>query len=259
MTMDREPLLRDDETLDEILGGRLRVLQKKSGYRFSIDAVLLAHFAAAGQGAAWVRSGNGSGVLAMIVAQRDPLARVLGVDIREECVEMADRSVRINGLEGRVEIRLGDTRQPEAIAPPRSFDAALFNPPYRRLRSGRMNPDPARASARHEIAGTVGDFLGAAAHLLREGGRAFAIWPASRAVELLVRMRDGRIEPKRIRMVHSRPGGRGEFLLVEGRKGGGEELAVLPPLFIYGREGGYTSQMSAIFRDLGASPADGGG
>ncbi len=111
-----------------------------------------------------------------------------------------------------------------------------------------MNPDPARASARHEIAGTVGDFLGAAAHLLREGGRAFAIWPASRAVELLVRMRAGRLEPKRVRMVHSRQGGRGEFLLVEGRKGGGEELAVLPPLFIYGRDGGYTDQMSAIFR-----------
>ena len=143
---------------------------------------------------------------------------------------MARRSVALNGLAGCVEIRRGDVRHPESLCAPTSFDAAVFNPPYRRLRSGRMNPDPEKAVARHEIAGTAGDFLAAAVLALKPGGRVYAIYPATRMVELLSRMRAARIEPKRLRIVHSRPGGRGELLLVEGVKGGREELIVLPPL-----------------------------
>ena len=94
--------------------------------------------------------------------------------------------------------------------------------------------------------GRLGDFLAAAAHALRPGGRAYAIYPARRMVEMISRMRAARIEPKRLRIVHSRPGGRGELLLVEGVKGGREELTVLPPLIhlrrrerIQRRDGGY--------------------
>jgi tRNA1(Val) A37 N6-methylase TrmN6 len=78
-------------------------------------------------------------------------------------------------------------------------------------------------------------------------------------VQLLVRMRDFRIEPKQLRLVHSRPGGSGEFVLVEGVKEGREGLKVLPPLFIHEEQGGYTSEMAEIFRVLSAFPARGGG
>ena len=172
---------------------------------------------------------------------------------------MARRSVELNGLAGCVEIRRGDIRHPESLFAPTSFDVAVFNPPYRRLRSGRTNPDPGKAVARHEIEGTVGDFLAAAAHALKPGGRAYAIYPARRMVEMISRMRAARIEPKRLRIVHSRPGGRGEFILVEGVKGGREELTVLPPLIIYGEGSGYTAEMAAIFRDLAAFRAADGG
>ena len=172
---------------------------------------------------------------------------------------MAKRSVILNGLEGYVEIRRGDVRRPETLCGPQSFSAAVFNPPYRRLRSGRMNPDPEKAVARHEIAGTAGDFLAAAVYALRPDGRAYAIYPAARMVELLSRMRERRIEPKRLRLVHSRPGGSGAFVLLEGVKGGREGLKVLPPLFIHEEPGGYTSEMTEIFRDLSAFPARGGG
>ena len=165
----------------------------------------------------------------------------------------------MNGLAGRVEIRPGDVRCPEAICPPRSFDAAVFNPPYRRLQSGRTNSDPQKAIARHEIEGGAADFLAAAAHALREGGRVYAIYPAIRMVEILCRMRACRIEPKKLRIVHSRLGGSGIFVLVEGVKGGREELAVMPPLFIYEEGNGYAAEISAILKELSASRYDGGG
>jgi tRNA1Val (adenine37-N6)-methyltransferase len=249
----------EGETVDEILGGRLRIIQKKSGYRFSLDALLLAHFVVLKEGEACIDLGTGSGIVALILACRSRQGRILGIDIQEECVAMAKRSAEMNRLAGRVEIRRGDVRHPESFCAQNSFDVAVFNPPYRRLRSGRTNPHPAKAVARHEIEGTAGDFLTAAAHALRNGGRVYAIYPARRMVELISRMRASRVEPKRLRIVHSRPSGVGEFILVEGAKGGREEMTVLPPLFIYGEGNGYTAAMAAIFRDLAAFPAAGGG
>jgi tRNA1Val (adenine37-N6)-methyltransferase len=249
----------EEETVDAILGGRLRIIQKKSGYRFSIDALLLAHCVNLKKEEACIDLGTGSGVIALILACRRGRGRILGIDIQKELVEMARRTVELNGLAGCVEIRLGDIRHPESCFAPISFDVAVFNPPYRRLRSGRTNPDLGKAVARHEIEGTVGDFLAATDYALKPGGRAYAIYPARRTVEMISRMRAVRIEPKRLRIVHSRPGGMGEFILVEGVKGGREEMTVLPTLYIYGEGGRYTAEMEVIFRDLAAFRAAGGG
>ena len=255
--MDQDALTEEsEETVDEILGGRLRILQKKTGYRFSLDALLLAYFAGLREGDDLIDLGTGSGIVALILAGRYPCGRVLGIEVQEQLVRMAKRSAAMNGLDRRVEIRQGDVRHPETLCAPLSFDAAVFNPPYRRLRSGRMNPNPEKTVARHEIMGRAADFLAAAGHALREGGRVYTIYPATRMVEMLFRMRVCRIEPKRLRIVHSRPDGVGKFSLVEGVKGGGEELVVLSPLHVYEGKRGYTTEMTAIFRELSAFPAD---
>ncbi len=255
--MDPDAFTESNETVDGILGGRLRIIQKKTGYRFSLDALLLAYFAGLREGGDLIDLGTGTGIVALILAARYRCGRVLGIEIQEQLVMMARRSAVMNGLDRRVEIRQGDVRHPESLCAPLSFDTAVFNPPYRRLGSGRMNPDPEKTLARHEVVGTAADFLAAARHALREGGRVYTIYPATRMVEMLLRMKVCRIEPKRLRMVHSRPDGVGKFALVEGIKGGGEELVVLSPLHIYEGKRGYTAEMGAIFQELSAFPADG--
>ncbi len=254
-----EALVREGETADAICGGRLRVIQRERGYRFSLDALLLAHFVTLREGDDLIDLGTGGGVVALILAQGGHCGRILGIDIQERLVEMAKRSVVLNGLEGRVEIRRGDVREPSDFCAPQSFSVAVFNPPYRRLRSGRMNPDSEKAVARHELAATARDFCAAAAHALWPDGRAYAIYPASRMVEMLSQMRNHRIEPKRLRMVHSRQGEPGVFVLLEGVKGGREGLKAMPPLFVYREPGVYTAETAEIFTDLCASPAPGGG
>jgi len=107
--------------------------------------------------------------------------------------------------------------------------------------------------ARHEIAGSIADFLRAASYALEPGGRVCLIYPCTRLVEAIHRMRVEKMEPKRLRMVHSKPGSKGDFILVEGMKGGGEELAVLPPLFIYKEGEGYSEELEALFRNLSDS------
>ncbi|MDP2838480.1 MAG: methyltransferase [Syntrophales bacterium] len=257
--MDANLLDPTAETVDGILVGRLRVIQRKRGYRFSLDALLIAHFTDLRNGDDLIDLGTGSGIIALILAQRFHCGRVLGIEIQDELVAIAKRNVVLNGLAGRIEIRRGDVRCPETFCGPQSFSAAVFNPPYRRLRSGRTNSDPEKAVARHEIEGTVADFLTAAVYALRPEGRLYAIYPVVRMVELIARMRERRIEPKRLRLVHSRPDGGGGFVLVEGVKGGREGLNVAPPLFIYQAGGGYTPEMAEIFRELSAFPARGGG
>jgi tRNA1Val (adenine37-N6)-methyltransferase len=250
---------QDGETVDEILEGRLRIVQKKRGYRFSLDALLLAHFITLQEGEDVIDLGTGSGVIALILAGRVRCGRILGIDIQDELVAIAKRNVILNGFSGRIEIHRGDVRKPETICEPQSFSVAVFNPPYRRLRSGRINLDPEKAVARHEIMGTATDFLAAAAHALRPAGRVYVIYPAVRTVQLLTGTRGCRIEPKRLLPVHSCRFGSGEFVLVEGVKGGREGLKILPPLFIHDEQGGYSTEMKEIFRFLSVYPVRGGG
>jgi tRNA1Val (adenine37-N6)-methyltransferase len=161
-------------------------------------------------------------------------------------VTRAIRSVKLNRLHHRVEIVQGDVRSINGIFPAESFDVVVCNPPYRGLKSGRINPDRERGLARHEIKGGLQDFLRAGAYLLRPKGRMALIFPAARAVDLLQAMRTEGVEPKRLRLVYSAAGSAAALALVEGTKGGRRELDVMPPLVVYAPEGGYTTEAKVI-------------
>ena len=252
-------LIRDGETVDDILDGRFRVIQKKTGYRFSLDALLLAHFVRMKKGDALLDLGTGSAVIPLLLYHRWGCSRVAGIEIQPDLADMARRTLALNGLPDQIGIIKGDIRSIEQHIAPHSFDAVTFNPPYRKLQSGKINPIPEKAQARHEIHGSVGDFIQAAAYAVRAHGRIFLIYQASRLVELIVQMRRFRVEPKRLRMVHSRVEMEGEFVLMEGIVTGGEELAVLPPLFIYEETGVYTPAMQEVFSDLCVAVETGAG
>ncbi|HOG16038.1 MAG TPA: tRNA1(Val) (adenine(37)-N6)-methyltransferase [Syntrophales bacterium] len=243
------PEIREGEVLDVLLDGRLKVLQKKRGYRFSVDALLLAHFVRLRRGDRLADLGTGCGVLPLLLAGRRPGVRAVGVELQAELADLARRNVVLNDLAGRIEIVPGDVRNIGFLLPRGSFDAVVSNPPYRRVRSGRINPDGEKAAARHEIRGTIEDFVRAARFLLKPDGRAFFIYAAVRSVEILARMRAAGIEPKRLRLVHDDRDVPGAFALIEGRRGGGEGLKVEPPLFL--REGGgYTEETKRLFAEL---------
>ena len=250
--------MNENETLDDLLGGKLKILQKKKGYRFSIDSILLAHFVRPRPGMKAVELGLGSGVISLILCYRTGCS-LTGVELQPQMADMAARSFRLNSLEGKIDIVKGDVRDIKKIMPGGQFDAVIFNPPYRRKGSGRISADAEKAIARHEINGSLADFISASEFLLKKHGEVFTIYPASRGVELVCRMRDSGIEPKAMRIVHSAARTEAEFILLEGSKGGGEELQILPPLFIYDSEGNYTPEIQAIFSELSLRPSSCGG
>lgn len=235
-----------DETLDALFQGKLKIIQTKRGYRFSIDAVLLAHFVKIDGSEKIIDLGTGNGVIPLILAFLYPAARITGLELQEEMVERALRSTDLNRLEQSVKIIQGDVRSVKNVFSPHGFDAAVCNPPYRETASGRINPDLERRIARHEIMGCLMDFLRAGYHLVRRGGRMSLVYPATRMVDLLQAMRVAGVEPKRLRLVHSFAGTVATLVLVEGIKGGRNELKVMPPLVVYTKERQYTAEMRAI-------------
>ena len=235
-----------EESLDTLFQGKLKVVQRKAGYRFSIDALLLAHFVKLKGREKIVDLGTGNGIIPLVLAFLHPAVHVVGLELQEEMVERALRSARMNRLHKRAEIISGDVRSVKELFPPQSFDVAVCNPPYRRSESGRINPDAEKRLARHEIKGQLADFIQAGSYLLPRGGRMALVYPASRMADLLQAMRQAAIEPKRLRLVHSFEGTAATLVLAEGIKGGGIELKILPPLVIYANERKYTPEVKSM-------------
>ena len=240
--------IKSDEAIEDLLHGRLKIIQKKEGYRFSIDAVLLANFARLKKGENAADLGTGSGVIPLILSWRKPDHNITGIEISSEIAEMARKSVEINAMTNRISIIEGDVKKIKELSPPERFGVAIANPPYGKVDTGRLNPKLEKAEARHEIAGGLDDFIGAAAYLTKYRGRIYVIYPARRCADLLCSLREKGFEPKRMRAVYSVRGESARLVLVEGVKGGGVEMDILKPLYIYGDDRSYTAEVEAMYR-----------
>ena len=246
--------MTDEETVDEILDGSLKIRQSRLGYRFNLDSLILAHFVELRIRSVNLDLGCGNGIIALVLAGRYAQSRWHGLEVQQGLAKLALENAAQNGLERRVMIDHGDARDLKKIYAPHTFDNVVFNPPYRKLDSGRVNPMPEKAIARHEISGSLAHFLAAARYALKPKGRVFTIYPATRLVELITLFRKNKIEPKRMKLVFSDAVSDAEFALVEGRSESREELKMEPPLFIYEDNKQYTRAMKRIFTDLASSP-----
>ena len=251
--------IMNEETVDEILEGGLTVCQSKRGYRFNLDSLILAHFVTLKPRSVNMDLGCGNGIILLVLARRFPQTKWVGLEVQESLAALADKNVRLNGLTRQAAIAVGDARAIRKTHQTHSFDHVVFNPPYRKLSSGRLNPLLEKAVARHEIKGSLQNFLEASQYLLKPSGRVFAIYPALRLVELIVLFRQNNIEPKRMKLVFSDRNSDAQFVLVEGRNGSREELKMEPPLYIYEEHKRYTQDMNNIFSDLASSPEACGG
>ena len=223
-----------DETLDTFRDRSLQVLQKKKGYRFSVDTVLLSQFVRIRKNEKVVDLGTGCGILPLLLARTAKDCSFTGVEIQKEMAELARRNALLNRLEDRIAVLPKDFRELRGDLPPGSFNVVVSNPPYRKYSTGRLNPLPEKSLARHEIKTTLEDLLSVASHLLSSKGRCYLIYPASRLGDLLFLSRKERLEPKRVQLVHSRMEEEAKFILLESVKGSGAETKILKPLVLYG-------------------------
>jgi tRNA1Val (adenine37-N6)-methyltransferase len=243
-------MLLQDETLDRLLSASIKILQKRKGYRFSIDSILLAHFIRLRGGQKVVDLGTGSGVIPIILGTKVKSTEIWGVEIQADLAEMAKRNVEINGLSGRVHILKGDARNLANRMESEGFDIVLTNPPYRRIRSGRLNLQRERAIARHEIKGSLPDMARVAFRLLKPKASFYVVYPAVRLADLITSLRETHLEPKRLRLVHPNVRKGAQLVLFEATKGGGPGVEINPPLFIQDLNGQYSEEMRSIYSSI---------
>jgi tRNA1Val (adenine37-N6)-methyltransferase len=221
-----------DETLGTFFNGSLQIFQKKNGYRFSVDAVLLSQFTNIRKNEKVIDLGTGCGILPLILSQTTKAHSFVGVEIQKGLAECAEKNVILNHLDHRISILRQDFRELKGTFRSGSFDVVLSNPPYRQYRTGRVNPSIEKAIARHEITATLGDLVGIASYLLPTKGRCCLIFPAWRTVDLLTVLRGERLEPKRLQFVHPRLEEGAKFILIESVKASGVELKIMKPLIL---------------------------
>ncbi|MEJ5358774.1 MAG: tRNA1(Val) (adenine(37)-N6)-methyltransferase [Desulfobacterales bacterium] len=232
-------------TEDLFCGGRLRVRQPRCGYRFSIDAVVLAAFLRPRPGQRIADLGTGCGIIALLLASRCPKTNIVAVELQEDLVQLARENVSGNGFSPVIEVVAGDLRRMSRRELGGGFDWVVSNPPFRAPGKGRVCRDGGRAVARHEITLGLDDLLQAARRLLDPGGRLALVYDAGRTADLLCGMRGAGLEPKRLRFVHGSERHAARMVLAEARRGGRPGLLVEPPLRLFDAQGRYTPEVQA--------------
>lgn len=238
-------------TIDRLFSGKLVCLQHRDGYRFSVDAVLLAHFAQPRAGEKVLDLCAGCGVISLILKYRQPQLALAAFELQPKLAELIRKNVETNGFQDSFTVIEGDCNRMREYVTAGSFDRVVCNPPYRKAQSGRVNPTEEEARARHEVRVELSAVLSAIRYALKTRGRADLVYPARRAAGLLAAMKAADLEPKKIQVVYSYPDSEGKLVLVEAVKGGGEELAVLPPFYLYTEpHGACTPEMAALYQPL---------
>ena len=233
------------ETVED-LGNGYCMIQHPDVFAFGTDAVLLAHFAQTVGAERAADLGTGTGILPLLMCARNPELAITGVEIQPRPAQMAQRSVELNGLEGRVHIVCGDLKEAQRLVG-RGLDVVVSNPPYERAGSGKASGKAHVDIAKREVCCTLADVVNAGAALLRTGGRLCMICRTERFAELMHFMREARVEPKRVRLICQHAGEAPNFALVEGRRGAGPGLSFLPHLVVYEPDGTYTQELRNIY------------
>lgn len=232
--MEENTLLKSGERLDDLQNKGYHIIQDPGRFCFGIDAVLLSNFAKVKAGEKVLDLGTGTGILPILLEAKTKGEHFTGLEIQEESADMARRSVAYNRLGEKINIVTGDIKEAAQLFGPASFDVITTNPPYMINDHGLKNDADAKTIARHEILCTLDDILRESAKVLKEGkGRFYMIHKPFRLAEIMTKMCQYRLEPKRIQFIHPYIDKEPTMVMIEGMKGGKSRVTIEPPIIMY--------------------------
>ncbi|AJA46228.1 putative O-methyltransferase [Clostridium pasteurianum DSM 525 = ATCC 6013] len=240
-------LLREDETLDDLQLKGIFVIQKKNAFRFGVDAVLLANFAKIKRNMTVIDLCSGTGIIPFIISAKTKASNILGIEIQEDMADMANRSVIYNKLNDKIKFIQGDIKNSNLIKSITKTDVITVNPPYKLQNSGILNINDKNAIARHEVCCNLEDVIVASRKLLKDNGKMFMVHRPERLADILCLMREYKIEPKVIQMIHPSVNKAPNIVLIEGQRDGGKFLKWMEPIYIHNHDGSYSTQIEKIY------------
>ena len=240
------PLKDDDETLDSFYVGRILVLQKKKGYRFSVDAPLLADFIQTRADDEILELGTGTGIISLLLSIK-PFKHVTAVEIQESLADLARRNVRMNNLDKRITVIQEDLRR---FQPGKKFDVVFSNPPYLKKGEGHLSSSREKSIAKHELKCDIFDIMESTGNFLKKQGRAYFVFQTKRKKELFKAAEKNGMRKELVRFVYPRKEAASNLLLVS-FSFSPERETVMPPFILYDEEGNYTPEAEEVFHGRG--------
>lgn len=245
--MGQDALVLPHERVDDLQRNHYRIIQDPGRFCFGMDAVLLSGFANVKPGEHVLDLGTGTGIIPILLEAKTKGEHFTGLEIQPESADMAERSVKLNGLTERINIVTGDIKEASSIFGASSFEVVTTNPPYMIGQHGISNPEDAKAIARHEILCDLDDILRESSRLLKPQGRFYMVHRPFRLAEIFSKMIEYHIEPKRMKLVYPFVDKEPNMVLIEGLRGGRSRLTVEKPLIVYKEPGVYTDEIYDIY------------
>lgn len=244
----KEGILKPNERIDDLQLNSLKIIQRKDGFCFGIDSVLLSDFAKNIKNNSNVLDlGTGTGIIGILLTQKTKLKKIYGIEVQEEIADMAKRSVILNKLEDKMEIINSNIKDLEKHLKIDSFDAIVTNPPYKKSDSGKTNENEIKLISRHEVKADLSDFIKVSFKFLKDKGTLYMVHRPERLADIISEMKKNKMEPKRIRFVYSNEDSDAKLVLIEAVKNGKAFLKVEKPLLVYKKDGNYTDEILEIY------------
>jgi tRNA1Val (adenine37-N6)-methyltransferase len=242
----------DTISCDTLFAGRLHCMQHRSGYRFSVAAILAAHFSPPPSGGAVLDLCGGCGIISLICLYRwqEYIASVSCLELQPRLAALAVRNRDMNGYAAGMEVVQGDLRRILDFFPAETFAQVICNPPFYKKNSGRPCRNEESLIARHQVHCTLAEVVAAAATVVRNRGKVVFVYPATGLPDLLVTLQQQNLAPKRLQTLYSYPDplAPARLVLVESVKNGGEGLEIMAPFYLYEqRQGGYSADMQRLY------------
>ena len=242
--------LKENERIDDLEYNNLEIIQNEKGFCFGIDSILISDFAREiKQGTVGVDLGTGTGIISILLASKTKLSKIIGIEIQKDIADMAKRSVELNSLQDKIEIKNLNVKEiaEKALLEREKFDFVVTNPPYKKLDTGKTNENEYKFISRHEVTANLEDFIKATKYLLKDKGSMYIVHRPDRLVDIIELMRKYKIEPKKMRFVYSTIESEPTLVLIKGIKNAKQFLKVEKPLIIYNSKGEYTEEIYKIY------------
>lgn len=245
-----DEILKSNERIDDLQYNGLKIIQHPDAFRFGMDAVLLADFVRLKPREQVADMGTGTGILPLLLSQKQESCTFNAFEIQPEIADMASRSIKLNELENRIKVFHADMRDAWKHVGREKMHAVVCNPPYGKRGGTLINDAEGVLLARHETDCTIEDVAAACSAVLRNSGRLSIVFPAQRMLELCDALRKARLEPKRIRMVCAHADKAPYLVMIEAMKNARPQLLWMPPLIVYHADGTPTDEIKRIYHQV---------
>ncbi len=237
------------KVVNDLLGyDNLKIVQNPDWFSFSLDSVLLPNFVTLNKNVKNILDlGTGNAPIPMILSTMTK-ANIYGIEIQKDIFEMAEESVKMNGLDSQIKLINDDMKKLDEYFEANFFDVIISNPPYFRLEElSKKNEDVHKTIARHEEKITLSELISIARKFLNNNGVFAMVHRSDRFIEIIEEMRKNNIEPKRVQFIYPKQNTDSNMVLIEGRKNGKTGLIIKEPLYIHDENGEYLEEINKLF------------